>query len=40
MLDIQDMWVRRGNGAQAHNVRLPTLQVKPGEILAITGEIG
>ena len=40
MLDIQDMWVRRGSGAQAHNVRLPTLQVKPGEILAITGESG
>ena len=40
MLDIQDMWVRRGSGAQAHNVRLPTLQVKPGDILAITGESG
>ena len=40
MLDIQNMWVRRGSGAQAHNVRLPTLQVKPGDILAITGESG
>ena len=40
MLEIQNMWVRRGSGAQAHNVRLPTLQVKPGDILAITGESG
>lgn len=40
MLDIQDMLVRRGSGAQAHSVRLATLQVKPGEILAITGESG
>lgn len=40
MLDIQDMLVRRGSGAQAHSVRLPTLQVKAGQILAITGESG
>ena len=40
MLDIHDMLVRRGSGAQAHSVRLPTLQVKAGEILAITGESG
>ena len=40
MLDIQDMLVRRGSGAQAHSVRLPALQVKAGEILAITGESG
>ena len=40
MLDIQDLLVRRGSGPQAHSVRLPTLQVKAGEILAITGESG
>jgi putative ABC transport system ATP-binding protein len=40
MLDIQDLLVQRGDGAQAHRVRLPLLQVGPGEILAITGESG
>ncbi|KQB55368.1 ABC transporter ATP-binding protein [Pseudomonas endophytica] len=40
MLDIQDLLVRRGSGAQAHSVRLPALQMKTGEILTITGESG
>jgi putative ABC transport system ATP-binding protein len=40
MLDIKNLLVRRGEGAQAHLVRLPHLQVGAGEILAITGESG
>lgn len=40
MLDIKNLLVRRGEGAQAHHVRLPNLQVGAGEILAITGESG
>ncbi|MHC8398025.1 ABC transporter ATP-binding protein [Pseudomonas sp. MDT1-17] len=40
MLDIKNLLVRRGEGALAHHVRLPRLQVGAGEILAITGESG
>ncbi|WP_392892595.1 ABC transporter ATP-binding protein [Pseudomonas migulae] len=40
MLDIRNLLVRRGEGALAHHVRLPNLQVGAGEILAITGESG
>jgi len=40
MLDIKNLLVRRGEGALAHHVRLPHLQVGVGEILAITGESG
>lgn len=40
MLDIKNLLVRRGEGALAHHVRLPHLQVSAGEILAITGESG
>lgn len=40
MLDIRNLLVRRGEGALAHHVRLPHLQVGAGEILAITGESG
>ncbi|MFL1523684.1 ABC transporter ATP-binding protein [Pseudomonas sp. O230] len=40
MLDIRNLLVRRGEGALAHHVRLPQLQVGAGEILAITGESG
>jgi putative ABC transport system ATP-binding protein len=40
MLDIKNLLVRRGDGALAHHVRLPHLQVGAGEILAITGESG
>ncbi|AZF18612.1 ABC transporter, ATP-binding protein [Pseudomonas sp. R3-18-08] len=40
ILDIENLLVRRGHGAHAHQVRLPSLQVGAGEILAITGESG
>lgn len=40
ILDIDNLLVHRGEGAQAHQVRLPRLQVGAGEILAITGESG
>ena len=40
MLDIKNLLVRRGEGALAHHVRLPQLQIGAGEILAITGESG
>jgi putative ABC transport system ATP-binding protein len=40
MLDIKNLLVRRGDGALAHHVRLPQLQIGSGEILAITGESG
>lgn len=40
MLDIRNLLVRRGEGALAHHVRLPHLQVGAGKILAITGESG
>ncbi|MBP1126808.1 putative ABC transport system ATP-binding protein [Pseudomonas sp. PvP025] len=40
ILDIDNLLVRRGDGAQAHQVRLPRLLVSAGQILAITGESG
>lgn len=40
MLDIQGLSVQRGSGAQSHRVRLAQLQLKAGEIIAITGESG
>jgi putative ABC transport system ATP-binding protein len=40
MLDIQGLLVQRGSGAQSHRVRLAQLQLKAGEIIAITGESG
>ncbi|MCB2250685.1 ABC transporter ATP-binding protein [Pseudomonas chlororaphis] len=40
MLDIKNLLVRRGEGAQAHQVRLPELRIGAGQILAITGESG
>ncbi len=40
MLDIQELRVARGDGAQAHRVCLPALQLGRGEIRAITGESG
>ncbi|NBF01015.1 ATP-binding cassette domain-containing protein [Pseudomonas sp. Fl5BN2] len=40
MLAINNLLVRRGEGAQAHQVRLPKLQIGAGQILAITGESG
>jgi putative ABC transport system ATP-binding protein len=35
MLDIKNLLVRRGEGAQAHHVRLPQLQVGAGEIVMV-----
>ena len=40
MLDIKGLLVVRGQGPQAHRVRLDTLQLRQGEICAITGESG
>lgn len=40
MLDIKGLQVVRGQGPQAHSVRLETLQLQQGEICAITGESG
>ncbi|OLS60002.1 ABC transporter ATP-binding protein [Pseudomonas putida] len=40
MLDIKGLRVVRGQGPQAHAVRLDALQLQPGQILAITGESG
>ncbi|AIS17296.1 ABC transporter ATP-binding protein [Pseudomonas rhizosphaerae] len=40
MLEIQNLLVQRGDGAQAHRVHLPSLQIGKGEIFAITGESG
>jgi putative ABC transport system ATP-binding protein len=40
MLEIKNLLVRRGEGALAHHVRLPHLQLGAGQILAITGESG
>lgn len=40
MLDIKGLLVARGEGAQAHRVRLNELHLEQGEIRAITGESG
>jgi putative ABC transport system ATP-binding protein len=40
MLDIKGLQVVRGEGSQAHRVRLDTLCLQPGEVRAITGESG
>lgn len=40
MLNIQELRVARGTGAQAHRVYLPALQLLQGEVRAITGESG
>ncbi|AVI62994.1 ABC transporter ATP-binding protein [Halomonas sp. GFAJ-1] len=40
MLAIQGMVVQRGQGTQAHKIRLPKLCLSPGECLAITGPSG
>lgn len=40
MLDIKGLLVARGEGAQAHRVRLNELHLEHGEIRAITGESG
>jgi len=40
MLHIKDLCVVRGQGAQAHHVYLPQLTLRPGQIMAVTGESG
>jgi len=40
MLHIEDLCVVRGQGSQAHHVYLPQLTLRPGEVMAITGESG
>lgn len=40
MLHIEDLCIVRGQGAQAHHVYLPQLKLRPGEIMAVTGESG
>lgn len=40
MLHIDDLCVVRGQGAQAHQVYLPQLTLRPGQVVAVTGESG
>ncbi|WP_459175921.1 ABC transporter ATP-binding protein [Ewingella americana] len=40
MLHIDDLCVVRGQGAQAHHVCLPQLTLRPGQVVAVTGESG
>jgi len=40
MLRIHDLHIVRGQGSEAHHVFLPQLSLRPGEVLAITGESG
>lgn len=40
MLHIENLCVVRGQGAQAHHVCLPQLTIRPGQIVAVTGESG
>lgn len=40
MLSINDLCIVRGQGPQAHHVYLPQLTLRPGEIVAVTGESG
>lgn len=40
MLLIEDLCVVRGQGSQAHHVYLPQLSLRPGQIVAVTGESG
>ena len=40
MLHIEDLCVVRGQDHQAHRVYLPQLSLRPGELVAVTGEIG
>lgn len=40
MLHIDDLCVLRGQGAQAHHVYLPQLTLRPGQVVAVTGESG
>lgn len=40
MLDIDDLCVVRGEGESAHPVYLPQLSLRPGQVVAVTGESG
>jgi putative ABC transport system ATP-binding protein len=40
LLQIDDLRFQRGNGDQAFNVEIPSLQLQRGELLALTGESG
>ncbi|WP_145590623.1 ABC transporter ATP-binding protein [Yersinia aleksiciae] len=40
MLHIADLRVVRGQGTQAHHVCLPQLTLRPGQVVAVTGESG
>jgi putative ABC transport system ATP-binding protein len=40
MLHIEDLCVVRGEGDQAHSVYLPLLSLRPGQVMAVTGESG
>lgn len=40
MLHIEDLCIVRGQGVQAHRVVLPQLMLRPGQIMAVTGESG
>ncbi|WP_437887965.1 ABC transporter ATP-binding protein [Phytobacter sp. V91] len=40
MLHIDALSVVRGQGAQAHHVYLPQLSLRPGQVVAVTGESG
>lgn len=40
MLNIEDFCIVRGQGVQAHRVYLPQLELRPGQVMAVTGESG
>ena len=40
MLHIDNLCVVRGEGDQAHPVSLPQLRLRPGQVMAVTGESG
>lgn len=40
MLQINQLHVTRGSGAQTHHVYLPKLTLQPGQVMAVTGESG
>ncbi|WP_333849809.1 ABC transporter ATP-binding protein [Leclercia sp.] len=40
MLHIEDLCVVRGQGSNPHRVFLPQLRLRPGQVMAVTGESG
>lgn len=40
MLQIDDLCVVRGQGSNAHQVYMPQLTLRPGQVMAVTGESG